>query len=107
MQHEPIEFGAMKASRATRRATGFKKSSQNRLTTMDETATPVVRDEAFAEYTPAAAGNTVTDRTSSADWRFVTRELIADISAQLETLDRQRRQLARLLESVEYSSISK
>lgn len=58
------------------------------------------RDEAFADYS-----ETNVDGQASGNWRLATRQLIADISAQLESLDSQRRQLTKLLDNVQMNHI--
>jgi uncharacterized membrane protein len=87
--------------RAKRHSTGFAHSMHGaRKSAADMLAVPVL-DEAFAEYSDAKP-----NRDLSNDSRSVIEGLIADITAQLATLDSQRRQLARLLETVETGSIA-
>ncbi len=64
-------------------------------------AAATVLDEAFADYS-----NTKPRRDACNDWRSVTEGLVADITAQLATLDSQRRRLTRLLETVETGTIA-
>jgi hypothetical protein len=92
MQREPIEFGTMSVRRAKRPAAGFHHPHKS---AEPISAVPVL-DEAFAIYTSATS-----KESTPKNWQSATRHLIADIATQLETLDAQRRQLARLLESVE------
>ena len=61
-------------------------------------------DAAFADFTRVDGGSpskAVTNKSAPQNWPTMTQALIADIATQLETLDSQRRQLARLLESVD------
>jgi hypothetical protein len=61
-------------------------------------------DAAFADFTRVDAGTPANEPSameSRASLQTTTRELIADISAQLATLDMHRRQLVELLDSVE------
>jgi hypothetical protein len=105
MQREPIEVNAMSAVRKTRRAVSSTRPSEGAVEPSGEMTEAVVRDEAFAGFSRVDAGTApcgvAADRQRPANWRTATRELISDIAAQLEALESQRRQLARLLESVE------
>jgi hypothetical protein len=68
-----------------------------------EVSTTTVLDEAFATYSRVDSGSSKNGSPATlipGDLR-TTRELVADISTQLKALDSQRRQLARLLESVD------
>jgi hypothetical protein len=93
MQREPIQFGAMTAFRAKRSAAGMALGHAVRNPSRD-LATASELDEAFADFSRFDAGS------STSDPRVATRELIAEISTQLKSLDSQRRQLARLLAEV-------
>jgi hypothetical protein len=94
MLRDPIEFGKLTIARASRSARGIAHSiSAARKSQLEISAANV--DEAFANFTPAA------NESKPADWQSATRTLIADIAVQLETLDAQRRQLARLLDSAD------
>ena len=97
MRREPIEFGTMSARRARRPAAGH--HHPHKLA--DAISPAPALDEAFADFTNAAP-----NQAAPKHWRSATRELIADITTQLETLDAQRRQLARLLETVEAGPVS-
>jgi hypothetical protein len=102
MQREPVQFGAMNASRAKRSAAGVALSHRMRESSR-EASTSTVLDEVFATYSRVDVGTSKSDSPVTSvpsDWR-ATRELIADISTQLTALDSQRRQLARLLGSVD------
>lgn len=120
MRPEPIEFAAVSALRAKRRTTDFAKSVGRAVTLVGEQPVAVL-DQAFAEFvrvdagtSPSEAattssgtpGDSLVDSRGSNQWRTATRELVADIAAQLETFDRQRAQLARLLENVEIGAIT-
>jgi hypothetical protein len=88
MRPEPIEFVPVTPRRAKRDRVARSEHSH----TFEKSATKqpaAVVDEAFAEYAHA-----------------VTRDLVADIAAQLKTLDRQRAQLSRLLQSVDIDTIN-
>jgi hypothetical protein len=104
MQREPIEFNAMNAVRKLHRSMSSARLSNGMIEPSGKTAA-VVRDEAFADFSRVDAGSAPrevsADRLRPANWRTATRELIADIATQLEALESQRRQLARLLEGVE------
>jgi hypothetical protein len=89
MRPDPIEFAPATTRRAQRRPVDFVKTAQNFERAATEQPGAEVVDEAFAEYAHA-----------------VTRELVADIAAQLNTLDRQREKLSRLLQSVDTDTIS-
>ena len=95
MQREPMEFGTMRASRSNRRIAGSRPQ-------LNDTSAAAVRDEAFAEFSRIDAGQT--SAATPPTTRSLSRDLMADIASQLEALDRQRRQLARLLEGVEKGS---
>jgi hypothetical protein len=97
MQREPIQFGTVAASRARRSAAGFTLPTRSALKTTSDTNAAIVRDEAFADFSRVDAVNESVPRTKPS----MTQALIADIAKQLEALDTQRRQLARLLESVD------
>jgi hypothetical protein len=106
MHGEPIQFGTVAASRAKRSAAGFTEPVRARKNDRD-LKTASVLDEAFADFTrvdaavpPRVGGKmSVTPNSSS-----LTQALISGIAMQLETLDNQRHQLARLLESVDTST---
>lgn len=103
MQSEPKQFGAVTASRAKRSAAGFTQPVRSAHKTASDTKTAIVRDEAFAAFTRVDAGspaNVAINKSAPQNWPSITQALIADIATQLETLDSQRRQLARLLEGV-------
>jgi hypothetical protein len=89
MRPDPIEFVPATTRRAQRRPVDFLKTARNLEQTATKQSGAEVVDEAFAEYAHA-----------------VTRELVSDIAAQLKTLDRQRDQLSRLLQSVDVDTIS-
>jgi hypothetical protein len=92
MRREPIEFGSMSVRRAKRPAAGFHHPHKS----ADPISAAPALDEAFANYASATS-----KESTPKNWQSATRNLIADIATQLETLDTQRRQLSRLLESVE------
>jgi hypothetical protein len=101
MQSEPIHFGAVSASRAKRSGAGFAHVIRN---THKPANTESILDEAFADFTRADAESPLSaaaNKTVSINRPSMTQALIADIATQLEALDSQRRQLARLLESVD------
>ena len=102
MQREPVQFGAMSASRAKRSAAGVALGHRTHKS-FREASTSTVLDEVFANYSRVDAGAPTNEGPATAvptTWR-ATQELIADISTQLKALDSQRRQLTRLLESVD------
>jgi len=94
----------MTAARAKRAAAGF---TFGRSRKPSDVCTATMLDEAFADYTRVDAGTPANELSAiepTATLQTTTRELIADISTQLATLDMQRRQLLQLLESVEASA---
>jgi hypothetical protein len=97
MQREPIQFGTVAASRAKRSAAGFSQPLRCVLKSASDVKSASVLDEAFADFTRIDAA----EKFASQNRPSVTQVLIADIATQLEALDTQRRQLARLLESVD------
>ena len=104
MQGAPIQFGAVAASRAKRSAAGFTQPIRSARKAASDMKTASVLDEAFADFIRVDAGSppkVVTTKSVPPNWPSMTQALIADIATQLETLDSQRRQLARLLESVD------
>jgi hypothetical protein len=104
MQGEPIQFGAVAASRAKRSAAGFTQPIRSARKIASDRKTAVVLDEAFADFTRVDAGspsNIATHKSVQQNWPSMTQALIANIATQLEALDSQRRQLARLLEGVD------
>jgi hypothetical protein len=103
MQCEPIQFGALTASRAERSAAGFTLPSRGARKTASDTNTVSVLDAAFADFIRVDAGSPTSMAISKPlpkNSPTITQALIADIATQLESLDSQRRQLARLLEGV-------
>ena len=88
MRPDPIEFVPATARRAKRLPADFAKNG-SAVKKQGAKQPAAVVDEAFAEYAHA-----------------VTRDLVADIAVQLKTLDRQREQLSRLLQSVDVDTIS-
>jgi hypothetical protein len=106
MQSEPFQFGTMTMAQASRAAAGVTLCRSARSTS-SELSTANVLDAAFADYTRIDAGipaNESCATHSPASLQTTTRELIANISTQLATLDKQRRQLLHLLENVETSA---
>ncbi len=103
MQNEPIQFGAVAASRAKRSAAGFAHPVRGARTTSSDTKAATVRDEAFAEFTRVDAGSStaISKKPTPQNWPSMTQALISDIATQLEALESQRRQLARLLDGVD------
>ena len=107
MQGEPIQFGAVAASRAKRSAAGFTLPIRSVRNAASNTETTSILDAAFADFTRVDAGlpsNEAHSKSVPQDLRSTTQALIADIATQLESLDSQRRQLARLLETVDSST---
>jgi hypothetical protein len=104
MQDEPIQFGVVAASRAQRSAAGFTLPVRGVRKTAGSAETASVRDAAFADFSRVDTGSP-SSMTAKISIRQIsptaTQSLIADIATQLEALDSQRRQLARLLESVD------
>jgi hypothetical protein len=103
MQREPIQFGAVAASRAKRSAAGFTLPIRGARKTASDTKTVSVLDAAFADFIRVDAGSPTSMAISKPipqNSPTITQALIADIATQLESLDSQRRQLARLLEGV-------
>lgn len=94
MLRNPIQYGNLKSARAKRRTCDIAHSLTAARKAQTNVADTTVLDEAFANFTGEAAAQ-------PADWRTATREIIAEIAIQLDTLDSQRRQLARLLEAAE------
>ena len=68
-----------------------------------ESTTADVLDAAFDQYTRVDAG-APTSATLQRDRQAMTCSLIADISAQLEILDRQRQQLAEMFADVKWAT---
>ncbi len=95
MRSEPIEFGSVGALRAKPRALDVTHSIHGARKPDARMSGANVIDEAFAGFS-----DDTPNRAPSSNWRSATRELVAEIAAQLELLDRQRRELTRLLESV-------
>jgi hypothetical protein len=100
MQREPIQFGTVAASRAKRSAAGFSQPLRSVLKPANDSKSESVLDEAFADFTRVDAA----EKSASQNRPSMTQVLISDIATQLEALDTQRRQLARLLESVDASA---
>ncbi len=120
MRRDPTEFGALRVSRGNRHTARFTQAINGAIQSASESRISAVLDEAFAEYSridPGAAradepltsrGNRAqadSKRAGSNNRRSVTRELVADITSQLDVLDRHREHLARLLQSVEMGPI--
>jgi hypothetical protein len=104
MQGEPIQFGAVAASRAKWSAAGFTRPIRSARKKASDMKTAFVLDEAFADFARIDAGslpNAATSKSVQQNWPSMTQALIANIATQLEALDSQRRQLARLLEGVD------
>jgi hypothetical protein len=88
MQNEPTEINLMKSSARTR-------ISPRR----PEQPTVEILDAAFDDYRRVDVA-TESNGSSRTDTTGMTKALIADISTQLNILDRQREQLAALLRDV-------
>jgi hypothetical protein len=101
MQGEVVQFDAMSTSRPKRPAAGVALGHRKGSLSGNSSSSTVL-DEVFASYSRVDAGSSREESAAKlvpSDGR-TTRELIADISTQLKTLESQRRQLARLLETV-------
>jgi hypothetical protein len=93
MRHEPIEFGlAGKKARARHALQAARGAGSFTKTQRGSTEVEVV-DEAFAGFSPR--GNAP-----------LNRGLVAELSAQLAALDRQREQLSQLLRSIDADSVA-
>src|SRR5262245_23819096 len=104
MQAEPIQFGAVTAVRARRSAAGCSQPIRTARKSAPDTTTAVVLDAAFADFVRVDAGSPATparNKSVPSNWPSMTQALIADIATQLEALEGQRRQLARLLDAVD------
>jgi hypothetical protein len=119
MRHEPIEFGRQglasraAADRVARLASRLARRARNASTPR---AAEVI-DEAFAGFTettsrvtrvdgPCESSRAIPEQFSAElnsppAWEPMKREIVADLSAQLVALDRQREQLARLLRTID------
>jgi hypothetical protein len=113
MRRDPIEFRGVKTFPANRPAAIANSSRPCPTIRVADLAAANVLDEAFAEYSRIDAGSspsanslsvntahatTNSDRFDSVNLPTTTRDLIADIASQLDALENQRRQLARLLD---------
>jgi hypothetical protein len=119
MRHDPIEFG--RQGLATRAAADRVARLTSRLARRARNASAPraaeVIDEAFAgfsgstsrltrvdgpwESTATNDGQTSGETSAVSAWEPMKREIVADLSAQLVALDRQREQLARLLRTID------
>jgi hypothetical protein len=119
MRHDPIEFGrqglanraavdrmARVTSRLARRAR--RASAPRAAEVVDEafagfsgTNSRVTRVDSPFESMQDSAGQSSADLSSVSAWEPMKREIVADLSAQLVALDRQREQLARLLRTID------
>jgi hypothetical protein len=119
MRRDPIEFG--RQSLATRAAVDRVARLTSRLTRRTRIASApraaAAIDEAFAGFAgstsritrvdgPAESASTIAESSSAelnsaSAWEPMKREIVADLSAQLVALDRQREQLARLLRTID------
>jgi hypothetical protein len=107
MQTEPHEFRAMTAGKIEK---GFSRISQHIASTYRhaEMCSPEMVDQAFAVYsridTGVARRKPIFDGAAKhgpKSLQSAARELVASISAQLESVDCQRRELERLLDGAE------
>lgn len=101
MQREPIQFGTVAAARAKRSAAGFSQPLHCRHKSLSNAQLASAFDAAFADYNRVDTAI----KSASPQPKSPTQILIADIATQLEALDNQRRQLARLLESVDANDV--
>src|SRR6188472_1081508 len=99
MQSDLIQFGAVAASQAKRSAVGFAQPIRSRR----DTASTSVLDEVFADFTRVDAGspsNMAINQSVQQKFPSLSQPLASSIATQLEAIDSQRCQLARLLETV-------
>jgi hypothetical protein len=104
MRGEPVQFGPVAASRAKRSARGFAQPIHRAYNTASDNKSKSVLDEAFADFMRVDAGTAsivATNKSVAQNWPSMTQALISDIATQLESLERQRRRLAQLLEGVD------
>lgn len=101
MRREPTELSLMTASKRTRVRNAFR--------TTDVLPAADALDAAFEEYSRVDVGTDQIEAprgpASLGDAGSMTKDLIADIAAQLGILDRQREQLAALLRDVDTNRI--
>ena len=90
MQNEPTEFSLMNGASRTR----LQMRRAERARPVIQSAPADALDAAFDEYSRIDA---VPQQAAPREARAMTKDLIADIAAQLHVLDRQREQLAALL----------
>lgn len=100
MRSEPIEFSVMNDSRRARQAARLTQSVRDQAAGSLPAAAAM--DAAFADFSRIDVGTPRVE--TSGERRKVTKEIVANIAAQLGTLDRQREQLAELLRSVELNA---
>ena len=91
MRNEPTEFSLMSGASRTR----LQMRRAERARPVTEQAPADALDAAFDEYSRTDAVQQ--QATPQREARAMTKDLIADIAAQLSVLDRQREQLASLL----------
>lgn len=111
MRREPTELSLMSGSTRVRGSERFAKRVRQSTHQTVELPAADVLDAAFEEYSRVDVGDCRVEAPSgnvtlAGDARSMTKDLVADIAAQLEVLDRQREHLAALLRDVDASGIS-
>jgi hypothetical protein len=108
MRTEPSEFRTMAAGKLRKRFAKVFRPSRGEARPI---CSPDTLDEAFAVYARFDAGEIVGDnrteplaKNSSAILQSAARDLFASISAQMESIDRQRHEPERLLSDAEASA---
>ncbi len=99
MRQEPIEIAMAGTGARKRPAARTTANTQSARSTNDA----CVVDEVFARFDGPSGANA---KSEPADRRLMKQELVSDLAAQLEAIDRQRERLAQLLQSIETNSIA-
>jgi hypothetical protein len=105
MRPDTIEFGLTSVTRSERR------SPRARVRDLagqreSDVLPPEVVDEALAGFEQVADSTREGGADTTGDWRPIKKSLVANLAAQLESLDRQRDQLAQLLRNIDSALVS-
>jgi len=98
MRVDSVEFGFARAAGRVRHGRLSRGNHASHLEAASRN--PAIVDEAMAAFETSSNAECIEADNSDDGWQPIRNSLVADLSAQLAALDRQREQLASLLQNI-------